>query len=45
VRPCHSLPREDVDTPSLEALSAWLEGALGSLVWRGAVLPMAGDWD
>ena len=28
--------------PSLEALKARLDGALGSLSWSGAALPMAG---
>jgi len=30
------------DTPSLQALKARGEGALGSLSWWGAALPMAG---
>lgn len=29
--------------PSLEVLKAGLDGALGSLSWWGAALPMAGD--
>jgi len=32
VRPWHRLPREVVDTPSLEVLKARLDGALSSLV-------------
>jgi len=36
------LPREAVDVPSLEVLKARVDGALGSLVWWGAALPMAG---
>ncbi|KFZ63121.1 hypothetical protein N321_03360, partial [Antrostomus carolinensis] len=31
VRHWNRLPREDVDTPSLEAFKARLDGALGSL--------------
>jgi len=38
------LPREAVDVPSLEVLKAKVDGALGSLVWWGAALPMAGCW-
>ena len=36
------LPREAVDAPSLEALKARLDEALGSLGWWGAALPTAG---
>jgi len=36
------LPREAVDTPSLEMFKARLDGALGSPVWWLATLPMAG---
>ncbi|KFW79659.1 hypothetical protein N305_11199, partial [Manacus vitellinus] len=32
VRPWHSLPREAVDTPSLEVFKARLDGALSNLV-------------
>jgi len=35
------LPREAVDVPSLEALKAGLDGALGSLNWWEVALPMA----
>ena len=35
------LPREAVGAPSLEALKARLDGALGSPSWWGAALPMA----
>ena len=42
VRHWHRLPRKAVDAPSLEALKARLDGALGSLSWWGAALPMAG---
>ena len=31
-------------TPSLEVLKARLDGALGSLIWWVAALPMAGGW-
>ena len=31
--------------PSLEALKARLDGALDSLSWWGAALPMAGGWN
>ena len=36
------LPKEVVDAPSLEALKARLDVALGSLVWWLVTLPMAG---
>jgi len=35
-------PREVEDAPSLMVLKARLDGALGSLSWWGAALPMAG---
>ena len=38
------LPEEVVDAPSLEALKARLDVALGSLVWRLATLHTAGGW-
>ena len=37
------LPNEVVDAPSLEALKARLDVALGSLVWWLASLHIAGD--
>ena len=37
--------REAVDAPSLETLKARLRGALGSLMWQVAALPMAGGWN
>ena len=39
------LPGEVVGAPSLEALKAILDGALGSLIWWVIVLLTAGDWD
>ena len=36
------LPREVVYAPSLEVLKVRLDGALGSLTWWVATLPMAG---
>ena len=36
------LPTEAVCAPSVEVLRARLDGALGSLSWWGAALPMAG---
>ena len=33
VRCWNRLPKEVVDAPSLEVFKAWLDGALGSLVW------------
>ena len=36
------LPRDTVDTPSLEAFKARLDVALGSLVWWLATLHIAG---
>jgi len=35
VRPWQRLPKAAVDAPSLEALKARLDGALGSLSWWG----------
>jgi len=35
------LPREALGAPSLEMLRAGLDGALGSLSWWLAVLPIA----
>jgi len=35
--------RRVVAAPSLEALKTTLDGALGSLSWWGAALPMAGE--
>ena len=37
------LPKEVVDAPSLEALKARLDVALGSLIWWLVTLPMAGE--
>jgi len=34
-----------VGAPSLQALKARWDGALGSLSWWGAALPMARDWE
>ena len=39
---CNRLPKEVVDAPSLEALKARLDVALGSLVWWLATLHIAG---
>ena len=36
------LPKEVVDAPSLDALKARLDVALGSLVWWWATSPVAG---
>ena len=44
VRHCYNLPRDVVEASSLEMFKARLDGALGSLVWWIAVLPMAVDW-
>jgi len=38
------LPREAADAPSQEGFKARLDGALGSLIWWVAALPMAGVW-
>ena len=43
VRCWNRLPREIVGAPSLEALQARLDGALGSLGWWGAALTTAGS--
>ena len=45
VRQWHRLPRGAVDAPSLEVLKAGLDGALGTLGWWLAALPMAGSWN
>jgi len=39
----HRLPREAVDAPFLEAFKAGLDGALSSLIWWVAILPMTGE--
>ena len=44
VRHWRRLPREAVDAPSLEALEARLDGALGNLSWWVATLLMAEGW-
>ena len=44
-RQWHRLPRGGVDVPSLETSKARLDGALGSLSWWVAALPMAGGLD
>jgi len=38
-------PREAVGAPSLEVLKARLDGALGCLIWKVVILPMAPGWD
>ena len=45
VRHWNGLPSEAVDAPSLEAFKARLDGALSSLVWWLASLPIAEDWN
>jgi len=42
VRHWYRLLREAADVLSLEAFETRLDGALGSLIWWGAALPMAG---
>jgi len=39
------MPREAVDAPSLEVFNARLDGALSSLVWWKASLPMKGGFE
>ena len=39
------LPKEVVDTPSLEAFKARLDVALGSLAWWLVTLHVAGGWN
>ena len=41
----NTLPRKDVDAPSLEAFRARLDEALGSLSWWLATLLTAGAWN
>ena len=38
------LPREVTDAPSMETLKPRLDGALSSLIWWVAALPIAGGW-
>ena len=45
VRHWNGLPSEAVDVPSLEAFKARLDGAVSSLVWWLASLPIAEDWN
>ena len=45
VRNWHRLPREAVAVPSLKTFKARLDGALGSLIWWVAALPMAEGWN
>ena len=45
VRHWYRLSREAVDAPSLEALKAWLDGALGNLIRWLAALLTAGGWN
>jgi len=42
VRQLRRLPKETVDAPSLEALEARLDRALGSLIWYVLTLTTAG---
>ena len=42
---CDRLPRGVVYALSLELFKARLDGALGSLSWWVAALPMAGEWN
>ena len=39
------VPKEVVDAPSLDALKAGLDVALGSLVWCLVTLNMSGGWN
>jgi len=45
VKHSNRLPREAVGAPSLEALKARLDGALGSMSWWGAALALASELD
>ena len=45
VKHWHRLPKEAVDAPSLQALKARLDVALGSLVWWLATLHIGGSWN
>ena len=45
VKPCHGLPREVIDAPSLETFKARLDGALSSLIQLKMSLLMAGRLD
>ena len=41
----YRLPREAVDAQTLELFKAKLDGALGSLSWWVAAMPMEGGWN
>jgi len=43
MRHTNRLPREVKHAPFLKVLKARLDGALGSLSWWGAALPIAGE--
>jgi len=45
VRYLNRLPRQAVDTPSLEAFKARLDGALGSPIRWVGILSTAGVWN
>ena len=45
VRHKNKFPREVVGAPSLEVFKARFNGALGSLIWWVATLPMTGAWN
>jgi len=45
VKHWHRLPREVVDTPSLEAFQVRLNRALSNLVYWKMSLLIAGEWD
>jgi len=45
VRPWNRLPRDVVDSSSLEVFITMLDGALVSLIYQKVSLPMAGDLD
>ena len=45
VRHWHRLPGEAVNNLSLKAFKAWVDGALGNMIWWVAALPMVEGWN
>ena len=45
VRHWHRLPGEAANNLSLKAFKAWVDGALGNMIWWVAALPMVEGWN